>query len=272
MLLRTTGKVDCYRIGIDRIAEDRVSKFVGPTAEVEFEKARAVERALAGSPFLTPKPLQCDAAAGRVEFQFVPDTVRLLEIMERAYHECDLAQILQLNRSSAEMLALLHRKLKLESAVRWTPPNFLVEAVVRHGRDLKTLDEIYMHCDFSPVNILVKPTAELVLIDASPNHYFTHRTDLIGPRYVSIGNYTSKLFWPFRIGTYSHSRRRMAHVLRTEFVTRYEQASGVSIDRKMLCLFERAVVRSFVTWKTQLVPVRRMAMAMSRVALPSFNA
>jgi hypothetical protein len=272
MLLRTTGKIDCYRLGIDRIAEDRVSKFVGPTAEIEFEKACAIERALAGSPYSTPKPLRFDMSAGRVEFKFIPDTVRLLEIMERAYRERDLAQILELNRSSAEMLALLHRNLKLEFAVRWTPPDSLVQAARRHGRDLNSLDEIYKHCDFSPVNILVTPSAELVLIDASPNYYFTHRADLVGPRYIAIATYTSKLFWPFRIKSYALSRRAMAHVLRTEFITRYEQASGVSIDREMLCLFERAVVRSFIFWKTQVVPVRWIAMAMSRVALPSMNA
>ena len=64
----------------------------------------------------------------------------------------------------------------------------------------------------------------------------------------------------------------MAHVLRSEFVARYEQASGEPVDREILCLFERAVVRSFVTWKTQVVPVRWVANAMSRVALPSINA
>jgi hypothetical protein len=272
MLLRTTGKPDCYRVGIDRIAGDRVSKYVGPTADVEFGKSCAIGRALAGSRFSTPKALHYDVATGRVEFEFVPDAVRLLEIMERAYHERDLALVLELNRSAAEMLALFHRNMKLESAVRWTPPDALVKAAHRRGRDLNALDEIYMHCDFSPVNILVKPTGELVLIDASPNYYFTHRADLVGPRYVSVANYTSKLFWPFRIRTYSPSSRAMAHVLRTEFITRYEKASGVSIDREILCLFERAVVRSFVRWKTQLVPVRWVAMAMSCVALPTINA
>ncbi len=272
MLLRTTGKADCYRVGIDRIAEDRVSKFVGPTAEIEFNKSRAIEQALAGSPFSTPKPLGYDIESGRVEFEFVPDTVRLLEIMEHAYHECDLAHVLEFNRSAAEMLALLHRNLKLESAVSWNPPDWLVQSARRHGRDLTALDEIYMHCDFSPVNILVKPNAELVLIDHSPNYYFTFRTDLKGPRYVSLATYTSKLFWPFRIRTYASSRRHMAHVLRSEFIARYERASGTSIDREMLCLFERALVRSFVIWKTQIVPVRWVANAMSRVVLPSINA
>lgn len=272
MLLRTTGKSDCYRVGIDRIAEDRVSKFVGPTAEVEFNKACAIESALAGSPFSTPKPLRFDAETGRVEYEYVPDTIRLLEIMEQSYRERDLAMVLKLNRSAAEMLALLHRNLKLDSAVRWTPPKALVESVRRRGRDLNTLNEVYMHCDFSPVNILVKPTAELVVIDHSPNYYFTHRTDLTGPRYVSLATYTSKLFWPFRIRTYASTRRRMAHVLRSEFIVRYEQTSGEPVDREILCLFERALVRSFVIWKTQAVPVRWVANAMSRIALPSINA
>jgi hypothetical protein len=272
MLLRTTGKADCYRVGIDRIAEDRVSKFVGPTADIEFEKACAIERALAGSPFSTPKPLRFDTAAGRVELEYVPDTVRLLEVMERAYRERDLAQVLQLNRSAADMLALLHRNLTLPSAVSWIPPDSLVRDARRHARDLNSLDEVYMHCDFSPVNILVKPTAELVLIDPSPNYYFTFRTDLKGPRYVSLATYTSKLFWPFRMRTYAFSRRRMAHVLRSEFIARYERAFGDSVDREMLCLFERALVRAFVIWKSQLVPVRWAALLMSRLALPSIDA
>jgi hypothetical protein len=272
MLLRTTGKADAYRVGIDRIAEDRVSKFVGPSAAVEFEKALAVERALVGSPFSTPKALQYDIETGRVEFEFVPNAVRLLEVIEHAYRECDLALVLQLNRSSADMLALLHSKLKLESAVSWTPPAVLVESARRHGRDLTTLEEVYLHCDFSPVNILVKPSTELVVIDHSPNYYFTHRTDLTGPRYLSLANYTSKIFWPFRAGPYLPSRRRMSHVLRSEFIARYEHTSGISVDREMLCLFERALVRSFVNWKTQIVPVRWVANAMSRFALPSINA
>jgi hypothetical protein len=272
MLIRTTGKTDGFRVGIDRIGSDRVSKFVGSTAEVEFKKACAIERALEGSPFSTPKPLSFDAEAGRVEFTFIPDTVRLLDVMEHAYSECDLAQVLRLNREAAEIAALLHRNLKLDSAVPWTPPDFLVEAARRHHRDLNDLEQIYMHCDFSPVNLLVKPTGELVVIDHSPNLYFTRRTDLTGPRYVSVATYTSKLFWPFRLRTYDLVRRRMAHVLRSEFVARYEQVSNETIDREMLGLFERAVVRSFANWKTQIVPVRWIARVMSRLALPSTSA
>jgi hypothetical protein len=272
MLIRTTGKTDAFRVGIDRIGSDRVSKFVGPTAEVEFKKACAIERALEGSPFSTPKPLGFDAEAGRVEFAFVPDTVRLLDVMEHAYRECDLAQVLQLNRAAAEMAVLLHRNLELDSAVPWTPPDFLVEAASRHHRDLNDLEQFYMHCDFSPVNLLVKPTGELVVIDHSPNFYFTQRTDLTGPRYVSLATYTSKLFWPFRLRTYDLVRRRMAHVLRSEVVARYEPISGETIDREMLCLFERSVVRSFANWKTQVVPVRWIARVMSCLALPSTSA
>jgi hypothetical protein len=89
---------------------------------------------------------------------------------------------------------------------------------------------------------------------------------------VSVATYTSKLFWPFRLRTYDLVRRRMAHVLRSEFVARYEQVSNETIDREMLGLFERAVVRSFANWKTQIVPVRWIARVMSRLALPSTSA
>ena len=128
-----------------------------PDGRSRIPKSLRDRKALAGSPFSTPKPLRFDAEAGRVEFEYVPDTIRLLELMERAYRECDLAHVLELNRSAAEMLALLHRNLKLDSAVRWTPPSALVDIARRRGRDLNTLNEVYMHCDFSPVNIFVKP-------------------------------------------------------------------------------------------------------------------
>jgi hypothetical protein len=272
MLLRTTGKTDCYRVGIDRIAEDRVSKFVGPTADVEFEKACAIERALAGTPFSTPKPLRFDLDAGRVEFEYVPNTRRLLEVMETAHRDRDIAQVRELNRSAADLLAVLHRNLTLPSAVQWTPPERLVRDAKRHGCDLDALSRIYMHCDYSPVNVLVKPGGELVLIDASPNYYFTYRADLIGPRLVAVATYTAKLFWPYRLRSYSPLWRRMAHVLRDEFVARYGRASGIPVDEEALWLFERALVRSFITWKTQVVPVRWVARLLKRIALPACNA
>src|SRR5262245_29256877 len=126
MLIRTTGKTDCYRVGVERIGEDRVYKFVGPSADVEFEKSRAIERALAGTRFSTPKPLCYDTRNGSVELEYIPDTMRLLEVMERAYRERTLAQVRKLNRDAAEMLAVLHCNLTLPSAERWTPPPALV--------------------------------------------------------------------------------------------------------------------------------------------------
>jgi hypothetical protein len=271
MLIRTSGKVDRYRVGVDRIAEDRVSKFVGPNAAIEFQKAQAIERALAGSRFSTPKALCYSADTGRVEFEYIPDTRTLLEVMEEAHRHRDFSQTIELNRLAAEMLAVLHRNLTLPSAVRWIPPESLVQDSRRNGLDLDALEQVHMHCDYSPVNILVTPNSELVLIDASPNYYFTHRADLIGPRYVALATYTTKLFWPFRVRTYSYCWRKMAHQLRHDFVHCYAEDTSASIDPKALHLFERASARSFVTWKTRVVPVRWIALLMSRVALPAAN-
>ena len=268
MLVRNIGMTDGFRFGVDRIADDRVSKFVGPQAEVEFNKSQAMKTALAGSRFSTPEPLGFDVASGRVEYEYIGGTTRLLDVIKKAHGDRDLMQVLELNRGAAELLAIVHRNLKLTSSVAWEPPPFLLDNLRREGIEWSDLEELPMHCDFSPVNLLVKTTGELVLIDASPNNYFTNRADLFGPRYVGIANYTSKLFWPFRLRTYAPAWRSMARVLRSEFLDTYERVANVTLNRKVLRVFERAVVRSFVLWKTELFLIRQPALMVSRIALP----
>jgi hypothetical protein len=119
------------------------------------------------------------------------------------------------------------------------------------------------------VNILIKPDGRLVLIDASANQYFTDRADLTGPRLVDIATYTTKLYWPFRTKTFNLKWRRVASQLRTDFLAGYEQATGVVVDRELLHSFERAVVRSFVNWKTESRAIRISALALGLMALPT---
>jgi len=269
MGLRTQGERDRYTRGVERIADDRVSKFVGPTAEIEFQKAQAIEAALAGSPFTTPKALRCDAAAGRIEFEYVGDMTSLQDFIEQAYATRKLDDVLRFNRAAAELLALIHGKLTLPSAAFWTPPRFFQIEMQSPTLARPVQDDVLLHCDFSPVNILVKPSGQLVLIDASANQYFTDRADLTGPRLVDIATYTAKLYWPFRMQTFNYKWRRVASRLRAEFLAGYEQASATRVDRKLLQSFERAVVRSFINWKTGSRAIRLPAMAIGLIGLPA---
>lgn len=268
-MLRTTGKRDAYTTGVERVALDRVSKFVGPQAAVEFQKARAVEQALVGTRFTTPKVLSYDLAAERIEFAFIDGMTSMYDSIVAAYRSQRFDAIFAQNRSAGELLATLHHNLVLPSSTRWVPTPDIAQRIRQAGIDWTAETEVCLHCDYSPVNVLLKPNGDLVVIDASPNQYFTESANLLGPPAVDIATYTAKLFWPFRARTFTSVGRNMAYRLRSDFVASYEQASGVKVNPVLLKILERGVVRGFVARKTGSRLMAAPAMALARLALPN---
>jgi len=270
MVLRTRGQRDRFTRGVERISPDRVMKVVGASAELDFQKALAIENALAGSRFTTPKALNCDSHAGRIEFEYVENARSLQEVAEQAYATGALEGLLEANRAAGELLAILHSRLTLPDFQHWPVPSFLASDAELSGRSVFADQEVFLHCDFSPVNVLVKNDGHIVLIDASPNTYFTEHANLMGPRFVDIATYTVKLHWPYRWRTFRLKWRQVIDRLRGEFLDSYAQSSGVVVDRTLLRAFERAAVRSFVNWKTRSPLIRLPAMAVSRWGLPAY--
>jgi hypothetical protein len=269
MMFTSSGKRDCYTTGVERVADDRVAKFVGRDVEVEFQKALAIEHALAGTPFSSPKALSFDLSTGLIEFEYIGESISLYAAIAQSYRSRKFDSIVALNRAAGELLAILHRNLKLSSAVPWEPPSRLAEYIKRTSMDRNAEDQVFLHCDFSPVNLLVKPSGHLVLIDSSPNQYFTTRADLIGPPAVDIATYTAKLFWPFRTRTFTFAGRRIAHRLRNDFVDCYEHAFGRPVDRNFLSTLEATVVQGFILRKTDSFALSTAAMWLARMALPN---
>lgn len=226
-----------------------------------------MEAALAGTPYLVPRALCCDLHSGRVEFEYLANTSLLQEMMEEAYETHRFHRVLKLNDAAAELLATLHQRLVLSRAREWHAPAFLVQRIARGGVVLLDADNVFLHCDFSPVNLLVNGDDRIGVIDASPNTYFTDYACLRGHRVVDIATYTAKLFWPFRLRSYSTVWRRFAVTLRRRFVSRYERSSGHAIDRGLLSMFEFAVVRRFAEWKSKRRVVRWAASELGRAAL-----
>jgi glycosyltransferase involved in cell wall biosynthesis len=261
-------KRDSYTTGVERTSADRVSKLFTQYGEIEFQKARALAIALCNTRFTTPKALRYDPTTSRVEFEYIPHTTGLLDAFTQAYQNGHVEDILHHNRSAGEMLADVHKSLKLSSATQWLPPAHIEREMKRVGSGWPAQSEVYLHCDFSPVNILVSAVGKLVLIDSSPNHYFTTRPDLIGPPVVDIATYTAKLYWPFRLRSFSINWRRLANTMRMDFLTAYEQASGVEVDRNLLGILERGVVRSFVESRSRSPVIVLPARALARLALP----
>lgn len=268
MTLQLARSRDQYTTGVERVGDDRVAKQVGPTAAVEFQKSKLVADSLRGTRFSSPMPLTCDLATGRIEFEYISDTVRLFDLMSEAYRTQRFNDVFKYNRGAGELLAALHRNLKLPSAGQWQPPQFLQRQFSRARIDWSRQPEVCLHCDFSPVNILVKSGGELVLIDASPNQYFTERADLAGSPLVDVATYTVKLNWPFRFRTYTHSWRRLGATLRTEFIESYERAAELRVDRGLLAMLERAIVRNIVSRKTGGAVFLPPALLLARIALP----
>jgi Phosphotransferase enzyme family len=268
-MVKAGRKRDGYTRGVDRVAEDRVSKFVGDQAEIEFQKSRAIELALSGTDFITPKTLGCNTATGCIDFEYVPHGARLFDAMLNAYQTGEVETVLAQNRRAAELLATLHRNLKLSAATAWVPPPMLFRELDRCGQHWPRSNDVFLHCDFSPVNILVDHTGGLVVIDASPNGYLTGSANLTGPPLVDLATYTVRLHWPFRARTYRPSWRRLANTLRADFLNQYEQSSGLLLDRPLLGILERNIVRFFVEWKTGWTLTSGPAVAMARLALPA---
>jgi hypothetical protein len=260
---------DAYTRGVERIAEDRVSKYVGPDAAIEFEKAKAIEQALAGSPFATPKPLSFDRETGRIEFEFVSDARRLQELIEESDATVAVDRVSGSNRAAGAMLGVLHRNLQLHSAARWPMPQFLEHQLQSTGHVLAPVDNVFLHCDYSPVNVLVRYDGQLVVIDAAANKYFTQRADLRGPRYVDLATYTARLYWPYRVRAFRIKWRKLIRRLRHDFILSYEKAAETPIDRVMLRIFERSVLRSRVEWKTKSALVRLPMIAIGNSMMPT---
>jgi hypothetical protein len=261
-------KRDSYTTGVERTAADRVSKLFTQYGEIEFHKARAMAIALGNTRFTTPKALRYDPTTCRVEFEYIPHATGLLDAFTDAYQTGHLEDILHHNRDAGELLADVHNRLKLSSATHWLPPSHVERQMKRVGTGWTAQSEVFLHCDFSPVNILVSDVGKLVLIDASPNQYFTNRPDLMGPPVVDIATYTAKLFWPFRFRSFFVNWRRLVKTMRQEFLAAYEQTSGVHVDRRLLSILEHGVVRSFVESRTRSPAIVLPARALACLTLP----
>jgi hypothetical protein len=225
-----------------------------------------MESALQGTPFVVPRALRCDAASGHVDFEFFADAVHLQELLEQAYHTRRFRRVFKLNDAAGRLLGILHERLFVPNANPWRPPEFLARRALRLGQPLGNHD-VFLHCDYSPVNLLIDRQNRMAVIDASPNSYFTDYACLTGPRLVDVANYTAKLTWPYRLRSHSPAWRKLAEALRRRFLNAYERASGRSVDRTLLGLFESAVVRCFVEWKTSNRLVRAAALTVERVGL-----
>ena len=224
---------------------------------------------LSGTGFITPKALDYNTVTGRLDFEYVPHRERLFDAMLNAYQTGKCESILTQNRQAADLLAALHRNLKLSTATPWPPPPTLLRELERFGRNWPSVNDVFLHCDYSPVNILIDHTDGLVVIDASPNRYLTGRANLTGPPLVDIATYTVRLHWPFRARTYRLSWRRLANRLRTDFLDQYQRSSRLLLDRTLLGILERNIVRNFVDWKIGVTPVSGLSVTIARFALPT---
>jgi hypothetical protein len=267
MIGRRPKQRDRYTVGIDRSAEGHAVKRFGRDAVAEFNKARAVEAALSNTGFRVPHAIRCDPDTGQVEFEFLDDATLLQEHFEQAVPRRCFRRVLQLNDDAARLLGNLHQRLVVTDAQRWQPPAFLVWRAKNLGIPLAEDDDVYLHCDYSPVNLLVCPDDRIAVIDASPNQYFTNFACLKGHRLVDIATYTAKLTWPYRLRAYSPAWRRIAAALQRRFADVYGRTTGHTVDFQQLRLFESAVVRAFVEWKTTNRLVRSAAIGVERAGL-----
>jgi len=258
---------DRFTVGIERCAEGRAVKYFGGDALAEYDKARAMESAFAGTPFHVPRALRCDEDSGRVEFEFLEGAVLLQEILEQAYDTRRFRRVLKLNDAAARLLGTLHQRLEVPNARPWRPPAFLAQRAERLGYHLAGTDDVFLHCDYSPVNLLVDRDDRMAVIDASPNSYFTDYACLKGHRFVDVAGYTCKLTWPYRLRSHSPAWRKLAATMRRRFVSVYEQTSGRAVDDRLLRIFESAIVRSFVEWKTTSRLLRSAALGLERIGL-----
>lgn len=268
-MAQASRKRDRYISGVEPRGNGLVAKSFGDMAIVEYQKALALEAALAGTRFLVPRAVRCDESSGYIEYEFLPDCVLLMEVIEHAVLSRKYRRVLALNDAAGELLGLVHRRLKVDPVHRWEPPEDLRRQIIEDCDPAASSDDVFLHCDYSPVNLLVTPNLQLAVIDPSPSRGLTGSgfPNLFGHRLVDVANYTAKLFWPYRLRNYTIAGRRLASVLRRRFLAAYERTCGLTVHRDLLRHFEYAATRSFVQWKTKRFLVRWGAMAVARVGL-----
>lgn len=259
---------DRYTHGVEFTSKDHVVKyFEEGDVLAEYTKAKAVAKALTNTPFEAAHALRYNQSLNFVEYERIKGSTLFQVLLEKAYQTTQFSRVLELNDAAAELLSTLHKQMYVPNARYWMPNGFLVHRASKLGCKLNELDDVFLHCDFSPVNLLIGADDKIVVIDPSPNSYFTHYACLKGNRLVDIATYTTKLFWPFRLSAYSVRWRNFTKILRENFVSIYEIRCGQTIDRKLLNLFEDAVVRCFVESKTKYRFVQWLAMGVGRVSM-----
>lgn len=267
MLPWTSKNRDRFTHGVEFTGEGRVIKYFERDIFEEYMKAKAVEQALAGTPFEATRALRYNQSLSFVEFEYIKDTISFQALLEKAYRTSQFSLVLKLNDDAAKLLSTLHKQMCMPNARYWVPPGFLVRRASKLGYQLDDLNDVFLHCDFSPMNLLISSDDQVFVIDPSPNSYFTDYACLKGTILVDIATYTTKLLWPFRLSAYSVSWRKFTKTLRENFINIYELTCAQPVDRKLLNLFEDSIIRCFVEWKTKQRLVQWLAVGLGRVAM-----
>ena len=258
---------DRFTYGVEYTSENHVTKFFTGNIFAEYTKAKAMEVALAGTPFRVPRALCFDYGLNCVEFEYIKDAISLQFVLENAFQTRRLDHVIKFNENAAMLLGTLHIQLSVPNARRWLPPDSLISRATKAGYHLDLIEDVFLHCDFSPMNLLIGPDDQITVIDPSPNSYFTDYACLKGNRLVDIATYTTKLLWPFRLSAYSVEWRKFIKSLREDFVNIYEFSCGRNVDRNLLKFFEDEVLKCFVEWKTKHSVVQWSAEKLGRVVM-----
>lgn len=236
------------------LVEGRVIKRYSPeSVRLEYKRACALWECSVDRGFVTPRPLAVREEDSEIEYEFLPGLVSIRETYAQLLGAGDFdGEAVHCIREVGKVLAHIHQYLNVSPAVAWEMPSAFAKGLKEIGVEqpstfLANSPHALVHGDYGFSNLYIRRTPELqlVVLDASPNQFTTFAPNERGSIYLDVGHFTACLdgLVPFQLYPWLHWSRLMR--VKELFWSAYEQAAGLSLDRKSIACVAYANAYSY---------------------------
>lgn len=232
-----------------------VLKWYPRDVEIEYRKALALWELAVQEGFCAPRPLTVDTARGVIVYAHL-GKMRCIREVYLDYMKAPRAdqRCLELIGASGQVLAKLHKGLKLADTTEWAGTSMLFRDIEKvGGRNVqeftKTCPQACLHTDYGFSNVAVSNqngTDKLVVFDATANGYSSYSTAEVGPIYVDIGVFLGTLDGRVPLRHYPQMKWNRLREVKEAFLSGYEAAAQRPVDRLWASRFAYGIGLSYL--------------------------
>ena len=237
-----------------RYADTAVRKCYVSGVTEEYEKAQRLHALSRPGRFMFARPLALMQNESAIDYELVWPSIDLSGLLDKTGASAlNVKSVFRVMVLCGEALAAIHCGLRGGSEFRWKPPPSFANALEHYGQDgsggnIEAQFYAFGHGDFGFSNLLVTPSGPgalcLHVIDSSANTYTSQVAFSFEPVYVDVGLFISGLLGRVSLRA-QRTMWQYGDQLMEAFLTSYERASSLRIDREILMAYACASVRSY---------------------------